>query len=142
MQHAICSTLVDCVRPAAIAACARARCSCTEPRRRRAHGRPPLPPHRRPGRPWEKKRADYQKPLVGILAQACHYCPGRSYVAAGFAKWIEAAGARAVPIRCARRAGLEPEQRRRRSARPLLRARRRATCLPATPAANPCCAVR
>lgn len=39
------------------------------------------------------------KPLIGILAQACHYCPGRSYVAAGFVKWIEAAGARAVPIR-------------------------------------------
>ena len=34
------------------------------------------------------------------LLQACHYCPGRSYVAAGFVKWIEAAGARAVPIRC------------------------------------------
>lgn len=38
-------------------------------------------------------------PLIGILAQACHYCPGRSYVAAGFVKWIEAAGARAIPIR-------------------------------------------
>jgi hypothetical protein len=26
-------------------------------------------------------------------------CPGKSYVAAGFVKWIEAAGGRAVPIR-------------------------------------------
>ncbi|EFN55359.1 hypothetical protein CHLNCDRAFT_52559 [Chlorella variabilis] len=51
------------------------------------------------GKPWEKKPATYNKPLIGILAQACHYCPGRSYVAAGFVKWIEAAGARAVPIR-------------------------------------------
>lgn len=50
-------------------------------------------------KPWESKKAEYQKPLIGILAQACHYCPGRSYVAAGFVKWIEAAGARAVPIR-------------------------------------------
>lgn len=38
---------------------------------------------------------------MGLALQACHYCPGRSYVAAGFVKWIEAAGARAVPIRCA-----------------------------------------
>ncbi|PSC69860.1 gamma-glutamyl hydrolase [Micractinium conductrix] len=51
------------------------------------------------GRPWEEKQAQNFKPLIGILAQACHYCPGRSYVAAGFVKWIEAAGARAVPIR-------------------------------------------
>lgn len=111
-------------------------------------------------KPWDSKKAEYQKPLIGILAQvcwqagtrnqlrtglrcsrvpagapfhrapcngpasrlearlqaqskqphgpsclrsfpcqACHYCPGRSYVAAGFVKWIEAAGARAVPIR-------------------------------------------
>lgn len=40
-----------------------------------------------------------EKPIIGILAQACHYCPGRSYIAAGFVKWIEAAGGRAVPIR-------------------------------------------
>ncbi len=33
------------------------------------------------------------------LPQPCHGCPGKSYVAAGFVKWIEAAGARAVPIR-------------------------------------------
>lgn len=89
-------------------------------------------------KPWDSKQPVYQKPLIGILAQArqaegvpsstlpavwtrawhgvsqqqtccpprarspvqaCHYCPGRSYVAAGFVKWIEAAGARAVPIR-------------------------------------------
>ena len=29
------------------------------------------------------------------------FIAGKSYVAAGFVKWIEAAGARAVPIRCA-----------------------------------------
>lgn len=48
--------------------------------------------------PWDRPYKN-DKPLIGILAQACHYCPGRSYVAAGFVKWIEAAGARAVPIR-------------------------------------------
>ncbi|KAJ9526302.1 hypothetical protein QJQ45_009791 [Haematococcus lacustris] len=30
---------------------------------------------------------------------AGHTCPGKSYIAAGFVKWIEAAGGRAVPIR-------------------------------------------
>ncbi|DBA85682.1 hypothetical protein WJX77_001899 [Trebouxia sp. C0004] len=39
------------------------------------------------------------KPLIGILSQACHYCPGKSYVAAAYVKWIESAGGRAVPIR-------------------------------------------
>ncbi|KAL6765833.1 class I glutamine amidotransferase-like protein [Haematococcus lacustris] len=39
------------------------------------------------------------KPLIGILTQPCHTCPGKSYIAAGFVKWIEAAGGRAVPIR-------------------------------------------
>lgn len=39
------------------------------------------------------------KPIIGVLAQRCHNCPGRSYVAAGFVKWLEAAGARVVPIR-------------------------------------------
>lgn len=39
------------------------------------------------------------KPLIGVLTQPCHECPGRSYVAAGYVKWIEAAGGRAVPIR-------------------------------------------
>lgn len=39
------------------------------------------------------------KPLIGIMTQPCHECPGRSYIAAGFVKWIESAGARAVPIR-------------------------------------------
>jgi gamma-glutamyl hydrolase len=47
---------------------------------------------------WSKPYKTH-KPLIGILTQACHYCPGRSYVAAGFAKWVEAAGGRAVPIR-------------------------------------------
>lgn len=51
------------------------------------------------GKPWQSKPVQTTKPLIGILAQACHYCPGRSYIAAGFVKWIEAAGARAVPIR-------------------------------------------
>jgi gamma-glutamyl hydrolase len=51
--------------------------------------------------PWQRSYAN-TKPLIGILAQACHYCPGRSYVAAGFVKWVEAAGGRAVPIRKAR----------------------------------------
>ena len=34
------------------------------------------------------------------VLQACHKCPGKSYVAAAYVKWIEAAGGRAVPIRC------------------------------------------
>ncbi|KAK9833340.1 hypothetical protein WJX81_007993 [Elliptochloris bilobata] len=33
------------------------------------------------------------------MAQACHNCPGRAYVAAAYTKWIEMSGARAVPIR-------------------------------------------
>jgi gamma-glutamyl hydrolase len=40
-----------------------------------------------------------QKPLIGILTQPCHYCPGKSYVAAGYVKLIEMAGGRAVPVR-------------------------------------------
>jgi hypothetical protein len=39
------------------------------------------------------------KPLIGIMTQPCTTCPGKSYIAAGFVKWIEAAGARAVPVR-------------------------------------------
>lgn len=39
------------------------------------------------------------KPLIGILTQPCHDCPGKSYIAAGYVKWIESAGGRAVPIR-------------------------------------------
>lgn len=39
------------------------------------------------------------KPLIGILSQPCHDCPGRSYIPAAYVKWIEAAGGRAVPIR-------------------------------------------
>lgn len=89
-------------------------------------------------KPWHKPAVN-QKPLIGILAQACHHCPGRcvaekggvacrvlgwpapllciscrrlirprcllpqlcrSYVAAGFVKWIEAAGGRPVPVKC------------------------------------------
>ncbi|GAX73090.1 hypothetical protein CEUSTIGMA_g543.t1 [Chlamydomonas eustigma] len=33
------------------------------------------------------------------MTQPCTTCPGKSYIAAGFVKWVEAAGARAVPIR-------------------------------------------
>lgn len=40
-----------------------------------------------------------EKPLIGILTQPCHTCPGKSYVAAGYVKWIESSGGRAVPIR-------------------------------------------
>lgn len=39
------------------------------------------------------------KPLIGIISQPCHDCPGRSYIPAAYVKWIEAAGGRAVPIR-------------------------------------------
>lgn len=39
------------------------------------------------------------KPLIGILTQPCHDCPGKSYIAAGYVKWIESSGGRAVPIR-------------------------------------------
>eukprot|EP00878_Enallax_costatus_P015279 GHUV01015998.1.p1 GENE.GHUV01015998.1~~GHUV01015998.1.p1 ORF type:complete len:381 (+),score=77.51 GHUV01015998.1:217-1359(+) len=39
------------------------------------------------------------QPLIGILTQPCHDCPGRSYIAASYVKWIEAAGGRVVPIR-------------------------------------------
>jgi len=51
--------------------------------------------------PFDWRKAGYKtnKPTIGILAQRCHDCPGHSYVAAGFVKWIEAAGARPVPIR-------------------------------------------
>lgn len=34
-----------------------------------------------------------------LFFAAGHECPGKSYIAAGFVKWIEAAGGRAVPIR-------------------------------------------
>lgn len=47
----------------------------------------------------QKKPILSPKPLIGILSQACHRCPGKSYVAAAYVKWIEAAGGRAVPIR-------------------------------------------
>lgn len=48
---------------------------------------------------WRSATVKTTRPTIGILAQRCHDCPGRSYIAAGFSKWIEAAGARAVPIR-------------------------------------------
>lgn len=47
----------------------------------------------------KSKKAGNQKPNIGILAQRCHDCPGKSYIAAGFVKWVESAGGRAVPIR-------------------------------------------
>eukprot|EP00201_Polytomella_parva_P003485 CAMPEP_0175075468 /NCGR_PEP_ID=MMETSP0052_2-20121109/22023_1 /TAXON_ID=51329 ORGANISM="Polytomella parva, Strain SAG 63-3" /NCGR_SAMPLE_ID=MMETSP0052_2 /ASSEMBLY_ACC=CAM_ASM_000194 /LENGTH=361 /DNA_ID=CAMNT_0016344169 /DNA_START=117 /DNA_END=1202 /DNA_ORIENTATION=+ len=39
------------------------------------------------------------RPLIGILSQPCSSCPGKSYIAAGYLKWIEMSGGRAVPIR-------------------------------------------
>mmetsp|Transcript_28012 Transcript_28012/g.75667 ORF Transcript_28012/g.75667 Transcript_28012/m.75667 type:complete len:381 (+) Transcript_28012:150-1292(+) len=39
------------------------------------------------------------RPLIGIMSQPCHDCPGKSYIAAAFVKWVEAAGGRPVPIR-------------------------------------------
>eukprot|EP00195_Chlamydomonas_chlamydogama_P004992 CAMPEP_0202904808 /NCGR_PEP_ID=MMETSP1392-20130828/31165_1 /ASSEMBLY_ACC=CAM_ASM_000868 /TAXON_ID=225041 /ORGANISM="Chlamydomonas chlamydogama, Strain SAG 11-48b" /LENGTH=315 /DNA_ID=CAMNT_0049592621 /DNA_START=102 /DNA_END=1049 /DNA_ORIENTATION=+ len=39
------------------------------------------------------------KPLIGILTQPCMECPGKSYIAAAYVKWIESAGGRAVPVR-------------------------------------------
>lgn len=40
-----------------------------------------------------------ERPLIGVMTQPCHDCPGKSWIAAGFVKWLEAAGARPVPIR-------------------------------------------
>ena len=48
---------------------------------------------------WHSAGYKTNKPAIGILAQRCHDCPGYSYVAAGFVKWVEAAGGRPVPIR-------------------------------------------
>ncbi|CAG9461317.1 unnamed protein product [Pedinophyceae sp. YPF-701] len=45
-----------------------------------------------------KHKEPYGRPLIGILTQPCHDCPGDSYVAAAFVKWVELSGARAVPI--------------------------------------------
>ncbi|PNH12468.1 Gamma-glutamyl hydrolase, partial [Tetrabaena socialis] len=39
------------------------------------------------------------KPLIGILTQPCHDCPGKSYIAAANVKWVESAGGRVVPVR-------------------------------------------
>lgn len=39
------------------------------------------------------------RPLIGILSQPCTNCPGKSYIPAAYVKWVEAGGARAVPIR-------------------------------------------
>eukprot|EP00879_Flechtneria_rotunda_P025275 GHRR01026848.1.p1 GENE.GHRR01026848.1~~GHRR01026848.1.p1 ORF type:complete len:175 (+),score=32.54 GHRR01026848.1:153-677(+) len=39
------------------------------------------------------------QPTIGILTQPCTTCPGRSYIAASYVKWVEAAGGRVVPIR-------------------------------------------
>ncbi|KAF5835633.1 peptidase C26-domain-containing protein [Dunaliella salina] len=49
--------------------------------------------------PTGKKQAGTDRPLIGIMSQPCHDCPGKSYIAAAFVKWIEAAGGRPVPIR-------------------------------------------
>ncbi|XP_068860950.1 gamma-glutamyl hydrolase [Aphelocoma coerulescens] len=43
------------------------------------------------------------RPIIGILSQECHFDEyqrfGRSYIAASYVKFVESAGARAVPIR-------------------------------------------
>eukprot|EP00798_Chlamydomonas_sp_ICE-L_P027707 gene27707-7350_t len=52
--------------------------------------------------PWslaENATRQNMKPLIGIMTQPCHDCPGKSWLAAGFVKWLESAGARPVPIR-------------------------------------------
>jgi len=36
---------------------------------------------------------------TGILTQPCHDCPGQSYIASSYVKWVEAAGGRVAPIR-------------------------------------------
>jgi gamma-glutamyl hydrolase len=48
---------------------------------------------------YAPEEAQNTKPLIGVLSQACHSCPGKSYVAAAYVKWLESAGGRAVPIR-------------------------------------------
>ncbi|KAG2482320.1 hypothetical protein HYH03_018742 [Edaphochlamys debaryana] len=48
---------------------------------------------------YEPKKYKNLKPLIGVLTQPCHECPGKSYIAAGYVKWIEMGGGRAVPIR-------------------------------------------
>jgi len=46
----------------------------------------------------EKAVAGTNRPLIGILTQPCHQCPGNAYIAAANVKWIEMAGGRPVPI--------------------------------------------
>lgn len=53
----------------------------------------------RPRPPTTPPAVANDRPLIGILTQACHHCPGKSYVAAAYVKWIESAGGRAVPVR-------------------------------------------
>ncbi|GIL44397.1 hypothetical protein Vafri_1876 [Volvox africanus] len=48
---------------------------------------------------YEPTKYKNTKPLIGILTQPCHECPGKSYIAAGYVKWIEMSGGRAVPVR-------------------------------------------
>lgn len=54
-------------------------------------------------RAWEKsiKEDGYKRtePIIGILTQPCHDCPGQSYIASSYVKWVEAAGGRVAPIR-------------------------------------------
>ncbi|KAJ7420720.1 hypothetical protein BTVI_20683 [Pitangus sulphuratus] len=51
----------------------------------------------------ERSAERNDKPIIGILAQECHFGEfqsfGRSYIAASYVKFVESAGARAVPIR-------------------------------------------
>ncbi|GIL92877.1 hypothetical protein Vretimale_14806 [Volvox reticuliferus] len=48
---------------------------------------------------YEPTKYKNTKPLIGVLTQPCHECPGKSYIAAGYVKWIEMSGGRAVPVR-------------------------------------------
>jgi len=39
------------------------------------------------------------RPIVGVLTQDCPFKTGSQYIAAGYVKWLEAAGARVVPLK-------------------------------------------
>jgi len=39
------------------------------------------------------------RPIVGVLTQDCSFNKGKQYIAAGYVKWLEAGGARVVPIK-------------------------------------------
>jgi len=39
------------------------------------------------------------RPIVGVLTQDCSFNKGKQYIAAGYVKWLEAGGARVVPLK-------------------------------------------